>query len=79
MRVIRNRVEFWDCTAFAEGSITASVSQPTANSTKGLLFVCFQRDLAKGFVAAQNRLNGEALEDYIEPIGVMTLQSPGDM
>src|SRR5688572_8117601 len=26
---------------------------------QGLLFICFQRDLAKGFVAVQERLNGE--------------------
>jgi deferrochelatase/peroxidase EfeB len=35
----------------------------------GLLFVCFQADLTNGFVAVQNRLNGEALEEYIKPIG----------
>ena len=36
---------------------------------QGLLFICFQRDLAKGFVAVQERLNGEALEEYVQPIG----------
>jgi deferrochelatase/peroxidase EfeB len=36
---------------------------------QGLLFVCFQRDLSGGFVAVQTRLNGEALEQYVEPIG----------
>ncbi|MGD9796038.1 MAG: Dyp-type peroxidase, partial [Acidimicrobiia bacterium] len=36
---------------------------------QGLLFVCFQRSLTKGFVAVQNRLNGEALEEYIRPVG----------
>jgi deferrochelatase/peroxidase EfeB len=43
----------------------------TANGQldQGLLFICFQRDLAKGFVAVQERLNGEALEEYIKPIG----------
>lgn len=35
----------------------------------GLLFVCFQADLAGGFVAAQNRLNGEPLEEYVKPFG----------
>jgi len=35
----------------------------------GLLFVCFQADLEKGFITVQNRLNGEALEEYIKPIG----------
>jgi len=34
----------------------------------GLLFVCFQHDLEKGFLAVQKRLNGEALEEYIKPI-----------
>ena len=36
---------------------------------QGLLFVCFQRSLADGFIAVQERLNGEALEEYITPIG----------
>ena len=36
---------------------------------QGLLFVCFQRDLDRGFVTVQNRLNGEPLEEYIQPVG----------
>ena len=36
---------------------------------QGLLFQCFQRDLDAGFVTVQNRLNGEALEEYIIPVG----------
>lgn len=35
----------------------------------GLLFVCFQHDLDKGFLTVQKRLNGEALEEYVKPIG----------
>lgn len=35
----------------------------------GLLFVCFQKDLVQGFLTVQRRLNGEALEEYIQPIG----------
>lgn len=35
----------------------------------GLLFVCYQHDLEKGFLAVQQRLNGEALEEYIKPTG----------
>jgi len=36
---------------------------------QGLLFICFQADLEKGFIAVQNRLNGEPLEEYIKPVG----------
>ncbi|CAI0758684.1 iron uptake transporter deferrochelatase/peroxidase subunit [Serratia ficaria] len=35
----------------------------------GLLFVCYQADLEQGFLTVQKRLNGEALEEYIKPIG----------
>lgn len=35
----------------------------------GLLFVCYQHDLYKGFITVQKRLNGEALEEYVKPIG----------
>lgn len=35
----------------------------------GLLFVCYQSDLEKAFLTVQKRLNGEALEEYIKPIG----------
>jgi deferrochelatase/peroxidase EfeB len=35
----------------------------------GLLFVCFQANIAAGFAAVQARLNGEPLEEYIKPVG----------
>ncbi|CCP03544.1 Peroxidase ycdB precursor [Erwinia amylovora Ea644] len=35
----------------------------------GLLFICYQHDLEKGFLTVQQRLNGEALEEYIKPVG----------
>lgn len=36
---------------------------------QGLLFICYQADLEKGFIHVQNLLNGEPLEEYIKPIG----------
>lgn len=35
----------------------------------GLLFVSYQHDLARAFLTVQQRLDGEALEEYIQPIG----------
>ena len=35
----------------------------------GLLFICYQADLEKGFVTVQKRLDGEPLEEYIKPVG----------
>jgi len=35
----------------------------------GLLFVCFQANLERGFITIQKRLNGEPLEEYIKPVG----------
>jgi deferrochelatase/peroxidase EfeB len=36
---------------------------------QGLVFVCYQRDLDAGFLTVQQRLNGEPLEEYIQPVG----------
>jgi deferrochelatase/peroxidase EfeB len=36
---------------------------------QGLIFICWQADLESGFIAVQNRLNGEPLEEYIKPVG----------
>lgn len=35
----------------------------------GLLFICYQADLEKGFITVQTRLNGEPLEEYLKPCG----------
>ena len=47
---------------------------------QGLLFTCFQRSLADGFLTVQTRLDGEALEEYIRPLGggfFFVLPGPG--
>lgn len=36
---------------------------------QGLLFICYQGDLEKGFITVQRRLDGEPLEEYIKPVG----------
>ncbi|MGE4526735.1 MAG: iron uptake transporter deferrochelatase/peroxidase subunit [Rhodospirillaceae bacterium] len=36
---------------------------------QGLLFIAYQADLAAGFIAVQSLLNGEPLEEYIQPVG----------
>ncbi len=36
---------------------------------QGLLFIAWQANLRDGFIAAQSRLNGEPLEEYIKPVG----------
>jgi deferrochelatase/peroxidase EfeB len=36
---------------------------------QGLCFVSYQRSLERGFVAVQQRLDGEPLEEYIQPVG----------
>ena len=36
---------------------------------EGLVFVCYQKDLERGFVATQRRLDGEALQKYVLPFG----------
>lgn len=36
---------------------------------QGLLFICYQADLEKGFITVQQRLDGEPLEEYLKPVG----------
>jgi deferrochelatase/peroxidase EfeB len=41
----------------------------TGHTDKGLIFICFQQDLERGFATIQRRLHGEALEKYVLPFG----------
>ena len=52
----------------AEGLIDQGFTR-AGQIDQGLLFITFQADLEKGFIAVQNRLNGEPLEEYIKPVG----------
>lgn len=36
---------------------------------QGLVFVSYQRDPESGFLGTQRRLDGEALEEYVRPLG----------
>ncbi len=36
---------------------------------QGLLFICYQADLDRGFISVQRKLDGEPLEEYIKPVG----------
>jgi deferrochelatase/peroxidase EfeB len=36
---------------------------------QGLLFIAYQANLDRGFIAVQRRLDGEPLEEYIKPVG----------
>ena len=42
---------------------------PSGQLDMGLVFISFQKDLKKGFIDTQKRLNGEPLERYIKPFG----------
>ncbi|MGY5025613.1 Dyp-type peroxidase [Streptomyces griseus] len=49
--------------------VRRSYSYNKGNGDKGIIFSCFQRDLAQGFEAVQNRLEGEAMAKYLLTTG----------
>ncbi|MFE9573717.1 Dyp-type peroxidase [Streptomyces sp. NPDC006692] len=49
--------------------VRRSYSYDRGNGDKGLVFSCFQRDLAHGFEAVQKRLEGEAMAKYVLTTG----------
>lgn len=56
-------------------------ADPEGTLDQGLLFLAHQRSLSRGFLDVQARLEGEALEDYIKPVGggfFFVLPGPGD-
>lgn len=51
------------------------------NLDQGLLFLAYQRSFNQSFLAAQTRLDGEPLEDYVRPVGgglFFVVPGPGD-
>ena len=62
----RDRGEPASCAA---GSTTPAASTAPGRLDQGLAFIAYQRSLQKGFLAVQNRLKGEPLEEYILPVG----------
>ncbi|MFD3483497.1 Dyp-type peroxidase [Streptomyces sp. NPDC058665] len=49
--------------------VRRSYSYDRGDGDTGIIFSCFQRDLAKGFEAVQKRLEGEALAKYVLTTG----------
>ncbi|MFE5843897.1 Dyp-type peroxidase [Streptomyces niveus] len=60
--------------------VRRSYSYDRGDGDTGIVFSCFQRDLAKGFEAVQKRLEGEALAKYVLTTGggYFFVPPPGD-
>ncbi|MFC8076347.1 Dyp-type peroxidase [Streptomyces sp. NPDC057307] len=60
--------------------VRRSYSYDRGDGDTGIIFSCFQRDLAKGFEAVQKRLEGEALAKYVLTTGggYFFVPPPGD-
>lgn len=53
---------------FRRGFSYSSGFDGNSQLDQGLIFVSYQRSLEEGFIAAQRRLDGEVLEEYVRPI-----------
>ncbi|WP_326766064.1 Dyp-type peroxidase [Streptomyces sp. NBC_01591] len=60
--------------------VRRSYSYDRGDGDRGLIFSCFQRDLAEGFEAVQKRLEGEAMAKYLLTTGggYFFVPPPGD-
>ncbi|MFC8827585.1 Dyp-type peroxidase [Streptomyces sp. NPDC057137] len=60
--------------------VRRSYSYDRGDGDTGIIFSCYQRDLAKGFEAVQKRLEGEALAQYVLTTGggYFFVPPPGD-
>ncbi|WP_405676006.1 Dyp-type peroxidase [Streptomyces sp. NBC_01511] len=60
--------------------VRRSYSYDRGDGDTGIIFSCFQRDLARGFEAVQKRLEGEALAKYVLTTGggYFFVPPPGD-
>ncbi|QHY93542.1 Deferrochelatase/peroxidase EfeB precursor [Streptomyces sp. S4.7] len=60
--------------------VRRSYSYDRGDGDTGIIFNCYQRDLAKGFEAVQKRLEGEALAKYVLTTGggYFFVPPPGD-
>lgn len=61
--------EFLKNTASSAAPTTILADASSGQLDVGLVFVCYQANLADGFIFVQNLLNGEPLEEYISPFG----------
>lgn len=61
--------------------VRRSYSYDRGDGDTGIIFSCFQRDLAEGFEAVQKRLDGEALAKYVLTTGggYFFVPPPGDV
>ena len=58
-------------------SFTDGIDATTGELDAGLFFICYQRDPRTGFIAFQQRLADDALNEYIRHTGSAIFACPG--